>query len=199
MSKKITWQQVFAYLLVFCSVIGLIASFVLIMEKIHILSDPSYSPSCNINPVLSCTSVSGTPQGSVFNFPDQFIGLIGFSIILAIGMALIAGAKFKRWFWLGLQTGITFGFLFMLWLMYQSIYVIGALCIYCMVTWSIMLPLAWYITLNNIENGSLVLGKKLNTLSVFAKIHHLDILVCAYLIVIALILNHFWYYWNTLI
>jgi uncharacterized membrane protein len=96
-----------AWLLTVASAIGLIAAFVLTVEKIALLKDPNYIPSCSINPILSCGSVMTKPQAEVFGFPNSLLGIAGFSVLLTIAVALLAGATFARWFWLGLQTGIT--------------------------------------------------------------------------------------------
>ena len=39
-----------AWVLTLASVVGLVAAFVLLLEKIALLTDPAYVPSCSINP-----------------------------------------------------------------------------------------------------------------------------------------------------
>ena len=56
-------------------VVGLAAALTLTIEKIEILINPDYVPSCSINPVLSCGSVMITPQASAFGFPNPLIGI----------------------------------------------------------------------------------------------------------------------------
>lgn len=58
-----------AWVLTLASVVGLVAAFVLLLEKIALLTDPAYVPSCSINPVLSCGSVMNTDQAAAFGFP----------------------------------------------------------------------------------------------------------------------------------
>ena len=62
-------------------VLGLAAALTLTIEKIEILINPDYVPSCSINPVLSCGSVMITPQASAFGFPNPLIGIVSFSIV----------------------------------------------------------------------------------------------------------------------
>lgn len=197
--KKMTLKQTLPWLLVILGFIGLICAFILSMEKIALLKDPSYQPSCNLNPVLSCGSIIGTPQASAFGFPNPFIGLVSYGIVITVGMGLLAGATYKRWFWRGLEAGTVFGISFCAWLAYQSLYSIGALCIYCMIVWSITWPLFWYTTLYNLREGHIPTPKKLKGVVAFAQKHHADILVSLYIIVILLITQNFWYYWKTLI
>ena len=193
------FKQYYPYLLVIAGVIGMIAAFILTMEKMALLKDPSFQPSCNINPVLSCGSIIRTPQASAFGFPNPFIGLAGYAVVITVGMGLLAGAKFKRWFWLGLQAGTVLGLVFVHWLAYESLYDIGALCIYCMIVWVVTIALFWYTLLYNLREGTIKLPKSLQKAGYFAQRHHLDILIAWYVIFILLILNRFWYYWSTLL
>lgn len=169
------------------------------VEKIHLLKNPEAALSCDLNPIIACGSVINTPQASAFGFPNPIIGLVGFGIVLAVGMALLAGASFKRWFWLGLQAGTLFGVLFVTWLQYQSIYSIGALCPYCMVVWSVTIPIFWYTTLYNLRQKHLKTPASLKNLVGFLQQHHADVLVVWFLVILVAILERFWYYWSTLV
>lgn len=194
--KTRTLQQNLPWILTPAASIGLLAAFVLTLEKMALLSNPSHQLSCSINPVLSCGSIIMSDQASVFGFANPLLGLIGFAAVLTIGVALLAGARFKRWFWQGLQLGATLGLAFCIWLIYQSLYSIGALCIYCMVVWSVTWPIFWYTTLYNIRENNIPSHKRC---AAFMQRHHADILVAFYVVVIGLILERFWYYWSTLI
>ena len=197
--KKMTLKQTLPWILVICGIIGLIAAFVLTMEKLALYQNPGYQPSCNLNPVLSCGSIIRTDQASAFGFPNPFIGLASYSVLITVGMALLAGATFKRWFWRGLQAGATLGIIFCLWLAYQSLYSIGALCLYCMVVCSITWVIFFYTTLYNLREGHIPTPKKWKKAVNFAQKHHADILISFYVIILLLILQNFWYYWKTLI
>ena len=140
-----------------------------------------------------------TGTASAFGFPNSFLGLAGFAVVICVGMALLAGASFKRWFWQGLQVGVTLGLAFIIWLFFQSVYRIGALCPYCMVVWSATIPIFWYVTLYNLREGHIKTPARLGRLVAFTQRHHGDILLVWFGVIIALILNHFWYYWKTLI
>jgi len=68
-----------------------------------------------------------------------------------------------------------------------------------MVVWSITWPIFWYTTLYNLREKNVPTPEKLRGIVSFAQKHHADILVAWYLLIIALILQNFWYYWSTLI
>jgi uncharacterized membrane protein len=175
------------------------AALMLSIEVFHRLKNPAYVPVCNLNPILSCTSVADSHQAEAFGFPNYFLGLAGYGAVTAIGLAMLAGAKFKRWFWRVVQAGMIFAFLFMTWLQFETLYRIGALCIFCMVLWVFTWPMFWYTTLYNLRAGNIKLSKKLNGVVAFAYRFHAEILTTWYVIIIALILKRFWYYWKTLI
>lgn len=193
-----TLPQALPYILSVGGLVGFIASFVLTVEKIALIKDPSFEPSCNLNPILSCGSVMVTPQAEIFGFPNSLIGIAGFALITCIGMALLAGAQFKRWFWRGLQAGVIFGISFVFWLQFQSIFTIGALCPYCMVVWSVMIPIFWYTTLYNIRAGHIPVHGKLTIATNFLQRHHGVVLLYWYFIIVAIITHRFWYYWSTM-
>src|SRR5690348_14711586 len=121
-------SSVLPWILIIGSVVGIVAATAITQEKIDLASNPHYQPVCDLNPIISCGSVMKSPQAHVFGFMNPYIGLIGFPIVLTIGVGMLAGAKFRRWFWLGAQAGLTLGIIFAYWLLFESVYRIRALC-----------------------------------------------------------------------
>jgi uncharacterized membrane protein len=187
------------WLLLVGGLVGLLAAFVLTVEKIELLTDNSYVPTCSINPVLNCGSIMRTDQAEVFGFPNPLLGLAAFPVLAATGAALLAGARVRRWYWLGLQAGATAGVVFVGWLIFQSLYRIGALCPYCMVVWAVVLPTFWYVTLTNLRRGTFGSGARDSRLTAALVGNHAVVLTVVYLTVVALILERFWNYWSTLL
>jgi len=179
--------------------IGLFAALVLIIEKIALLRDPGYVPSCSINPVLSCGSVMSTPQAEAFGFPNPLWGITGFAVVTTIGVAVLAGGHFARWFWLGLQAGTLFGIVFVHWLIGQSLYEIGALCPYCMAVWAVMIPIFWYTTLHNLHHGHLPVPASWRPSVQLLVRYHTVVLIVWYLAVALAVLQAFWTYWITVL
>lgn len=180
------------WILVVCGLIGLVAAIELIIQKISVLSDPDFVPNCDINPVLSCGSVINTEQASLFGFPNPVLGVIGFTVVIMFGALLFAGLELPRSMWLGLNIGALAGMAFVVWLVIQSLYVIGALCPWCMVVWAITIPIFWQVTTDNLASGRLNLGKSLSEVIVALK----WILVAAsYLIIMALIFIRWQDFW----
>ena len=187
------------WLLPVVGVVGLVAAFTLTVEKIKLVADPTYVPTCSINPVLSCGSIMSTEQAEVFGFPNPLMGLVAFAVLTTTGVVLAAGARLPRWYWLGLQVGVVLGLAFVAWLVSESLYDIGALRPYCMVVWAVVIPGFWYVTLANLTNGRL--GRRAaesRGVAVLAE-NHAVVLMVFYLVVVALVLQRFWDYWSSLV
>lgn len=139
----------YPYILIIGSVIGLVASFVLTIETLNLAKNPQAELTCDINVFLSCGSVIETWQGYVFGFPNPILGLISFSMLIAVGVMHLFGGRANKIFWLLVNFGIFLSLVFVIWFIYQSFLVIGALCIYCLVTWIVTWPLFLYTTVWN--------------------------------------------------
>jgi len=142
-------------LLAVTGALGLLASFVLSVDKVQQLQDKIAGKesvfSCDFSAWVSCGTVIGSAQSAAFGFPNAFIGVVGFSVVLTLGVVWLAGAPVTGWIWAGLQAGTVFGIAFVTWLQFQSLYRIGALCPYCMVVWAVMIPLFVGVTRHSLQ------------------------------------------------
>lgn len=109
--------------------------------------------SCDINPWVSCGQVMGTWQSQLFGFPNPLTGVVAFAVVITTAMALLSGASFGRSYWVGLQTGVTLGAVFVVWLWAQALFAIYILCLYCMIVWAAMIPLFVLLTVRNLAHG----------------------------------------------
>jgi hypothetical protein len=66
---------------------------------------------------------------------------------------MISKVNIPNWVWLGLNLGALGGMAFVVWLAYQSLYVIGALCPWCMVAWMVTIFIFWITTAENAGRG----------------------------------------------
>lgn len=134
-----------ALLLIVSGAVGLLASFILSVDKVQQLQDAIAGKesvfACDFSVWVSCSSVMASPQSEAFGFPNSFLGVIGFAVVLTLGVVRWGASAVTDWTWAGLQAGATCGIVFVTWLQIQSIYRIGALCPYCMVVWAVMVPL----------------------------------------------------------
>ncbi|MWB97798.1 vitamin K epoxide reductase family protein [Agromyces seonyuensis] len=143
----------YAVFLVIAGLIGLLAAFELTVEKINTLAEPDYNAACNVGILVSCSTNLGSWQGSVFGFPNPLIGLMAWPCVVVVGVSLLAGARFPRWFHAVFNLGVAGALAFVIWLIGQSIYVLGVLCPWCMLTWSVTIPLFVAVTAGNLAGG----------------------------------------------
>ena len=177
-------------LLAIGSAIALVASFQLSLDKIRLLENPDYTPACNFSILMSCKSVINSEQGAAFGFPNPYIGLVGYGIVIAIGVAAASGVRLPRWYWVGTLLGLTFAAGFVHWLAFQSIFSIQVLCPWCMVVWATTIPMFWYTLLHVL--AKLTAARWVRTLQSW----HLVPVVVWFLAVAGVILWAFWdFYW----
>jgi uncharacterized membrane protein len=192
MDNQATSYRQTAWILMIGGFIGIAASIELIVQKIAVLSNPDFVPNCDINPVLSCGSVINTAQAAIFGFPNPVLGVIGFTIVIMFGALLFAGVELPRSMWLGLNIGALAGMFLIIWLVGQSLYVIGALCPWCMVVWAITIPIFWQVTTDNLASNRLSLGKSFSEIIVTLK---WILVASSYLIIMALIFVRWSDFW----
>lgn len=185
-----------AWWVLIAGVMGLLASATLSVEKIELLLNPSYVPSCNLNPVLSCGSVMATPQASVLGFPNSLIGIAAFSAVTVTGVLAVSKVVLPQWYWIGITVGTLVGAGFVHWLIFQSLYRIGALCPYCMVVWVATVSLL-------VVAASIAFGpagaQRGNVLTRGLYHWRWSIATLWFTAVLLMIMARFWDYWSTLI
>jgi uncharacterized membrane protein len=144
-----------AIVLIVTGAIGWYAAFSLTLDKLAVLANPQADLDCNFSVLVQCGVNLGSWQGSLLGFPNPLLGLGAFVAPIAVGVALLAGATFARWFWVAFNVGVLGAFAFCLWLAYQSIFNLGTLCPWCMLVWSVTIPMFWTLTLANARAGRL--------------------------------------------
>lgn len=148
----------FGLFLILSGVIGLTAAMALSVEKIEKLTNPDAGLSCDFSVLVQCSANLDSAQGSAFGVPNPFLGLVGFALVVCVGVAVWAVPHFARWFWMLFNIGVAGAFAFVVWLIGQSIYVLGTLCPWCLVVWLTTLPLFFFVTARNLREG--VFGRR---------------------------------------
>ncbi|MGO1411730.1 MULTISPECIES: vitamin K epoxide reductase family protein [unclassified Microbacterium] len=146
--------------LIIASVIGWIAAFTLMIEKLDVLESPGTTAGCDFSVLVQCTKNLNEWQGSAFGFPNPLIGVAGWMAPLVVGVAILGGVRFPKWFWTLFTAGMTFAFGFICWLIFQSIFSLSTLCPWCMVTWSVTIPSFYAVALHAIRIGAIPLGSR---------------------------------------
>ncbi len=118
--------------LLIASALALLGSFVLSVEAIELAVNPYANLGCNINQAISCGTVGSSWQAKLLGFPNAYIGMVVEPIFVTVAVAALWGTRFPKAFMFGLQVLITGALIFAYWLLFQSLFVIGALCPWCL-------------------------------------------------------------------
>lgn len=188
-----------AIVMVVTGALGLFASFMLSIEEFTRLKNPTDPLTCDLNPIVGCSSILDTWQGHViFGIPNQFFGMMAFTAFLTFGVLMLSRVKFPRWIWQALQIGVIGGVFYVGWFVYQSLAVLNHLCPYCMLTWGTTLVAAWYVTLYNLAVGHIPESLQVHKFADKLEKHHVDVIVAVVIVIVLLIAWRFWWYWSTL-
>lgn len=154
-------RWIFGTMLAF-GIVGLIASFVLAVEEIHLIKNPNAVLSCSFNVVLNCSTVMQTWQASVFGFPNMLIGLMAYPVVITIAVLGLARITFPRWFLIAANAGYFLGLIFAYWLFFNSVYAIQVLCPWCLVVTFSTTLIAAALTHYNLRENTFGLKKAAN-------------------------------------
>lgn len=163
-------------------------------ERMAMLKNPTTPLSCNLNPVIDCGSVLNNHLAALFGFPNAFIGMIVFAMLMLSGLFMLSGTKPNRAYRLIVMVLATVLLGFSVWFFGVSLYVIGKICVFCVVGWLASVPIFVYSL-----HGWLVDAKKpwLVRVRNFITKNHLGIIIATYLIMLAMYLLKFQdYYFN---
>lgn len=131
--------------------IGMTAAFLQTLEKLTLLAHPSATLYCSISSVFSCSTVLKAWQSSVFGFPNSIMCLVLFTIFTvtaAIGLSSPLSRRVRLSVQLLALATLGFG----MWFLWQSIYVISAVCLFCLFCMlGLLLINAAWLRCNNLE------------------------------------------------
>jgi uncharacterized membrane protein len=169
------------------SIASLVASFVLAVDALTLAKDPHADLGCNINAVISCGTVGTSWQASLLGFPNAYLGLVFEPAVITLAVASLGGVRFPRWFMLSAQAIYTIALLFAYWLFEQAMFVIGALCPWCLLVTLATTLVFFELTYVNIRDDNLYLPRRVQSALLGVVRANLDImLVTAWLLVLVL-------------
>jgi uncharacterized membrane protein len=144
-----------AGLIIIFGSIGLLASFVLSVDAYMVVKNPDAALACNINAILNCLEVMKTPQSAIlWGIPNSFFGMATFPVLITIGVMMTIDARLPKWFKTCMQLGVLVG-LAAAWVMFfDSLYVIGALCPWCLTVTASMTIIFGAVTHYNLRENT---------------------------------------------
>ena len=129
-----TWTYL---IMLLASVVALGTSFILSAETLQLARHPETSLGCDVNSVISCSTVAQSWQAEIVKFgglsyPNAFFGIAAESVFVTIAVIGLARVRVPRWFaactWFGGLAALAYSY----WLSTQSLFVIHALCPWCL-------------------------------------------------------------------
>lgn len=125
-------------IMLFFSAVALITSLILSAETLALARAPKKLLSCDFNTVVSCSRVSQAWQAEIvkfgeLSFPNAFFGIAAESVFVTLAVIGMIRVCVPRWFaictWIGGLCALAYSY----WLFSQSMFVIHALCPWCIV------------------------------------------------------------------
>lgn len=180
-------KWIFGTMLAF-GIVALLASLILSIEEFHLLKNPDAQLSCSFNLIFNCATVMQTWQAAVFGFPNMFIGLMAFPIVIMIAVLGLSRVKLPRWFWTAANLGFLTSMLFAQWLFFQSVYAIETLCPWCLTVTTSTIIIFATITHYTIRENIFRFDKKIHKqLMNFQQKDYGKLLVAAWLALLVLL------------
>jgi|GEM_PF-2421660 len=180
-SQRISYPKI----LVFGSLIGLIASFWQAAERVQMLKFPGEALSCNLNPVVDCGAVLGNKLSAVFGPPNAFIGIVVFTMLFALGLQRLSGGTWTSFVSKFVAVFSKIIMLFSLWFFWVSLYSIGKVCIFCLFIWTVSMPIGIYGVKDYLENRKNLPNYQMKIRDFLSK-YHFSLLVAVYALMVTL-------------
>lgn len=141
--------------------LGLLASMMLVISEFDYLRNPSNPLLCDVNPLIGCSTWFDLWQGHlIFGIPNAIFGIAFFAGMVGLGLVLLFGGKLPRLVWQLGTVGVVIGIAWVGWFSYQSFFVEGSLCPYCIVVWLSFWPLAVHYLARALQAGHVGAGLK---------------------------------------
>lgn len=144
----------YGILLIICAALGLLASLELIYSEIVYFRNPGQALLCDLNPLIGCSKFFDLPINTlVGDIPNALLGAAFFAGFLALGLVIVADGRFARWLWWLMNLGMLGGILFVLVFVTLSVAVERALCPWCMVVWTVTIPMVVHTWTRSMSAG----------------------------------------------
>ena len=119
------------------SLVALAASFILSADTLYLARHPDETLGCDVNAVVSCSAVAQSWQAEIIklgrlSFPNAYFGIAAESVFVTIAVIGMTRTRTPYWFnacaWGGGLAALAYSY----WLSTQSLFVIHALCPWCL-------------------------------------------------------------------
>lgn len=150
--KPLTVRK-YGILLVILGSLGLILSYGLAIAKLDLAADPGSRLVCDQGGVMMCSPVFASPGAAFLGFPNSFLGMSGFAIVVVVGVLVLAGASLPSWFWRCFGIGMTAALVLVVLFEIYSLGGLGVICGDCILVWLITAIAYFYTRAWQVQEG----------------------------------------------
>ncbi len=147
MKKMTSTPRAWFGVVVVAAVVGMASTIIQIVERVELAENADANLLCDINGTFSCGNVLTAWQSSVFGpIPNSAIGLSVFALTLGVAGAGVLGSQLSKAGWAVATFFAGFMAAFTVWFLAQTSFVIGAVCLYCLVigTMVLLINISWW-------------------------------------------------------
>lgn len=117
--------------------LSLLAAMMLSLEAYWRALEPNKTFMCDVNEKLSCSAVADSWQAQLIHLPEgpvpnAMLGIMAFTVITVLGVVYACRFKAPTWFNWCFRIGVFACLVFSTWLLQQSMFVIKAMCPWCL-------------------------------------------------------------------
>lgn len=117
--------------------LSLLAAMMLSLEAYWRALEPEKTFMCDVNKKFSCSVVADSWQAQLIHLPEgpvpnAVLGIIAFTVITVLGVVYACRFKAPTWFNWCFRIGVIACLIFSTWLLQQSMFVIKAMCPWCL-------------------------------------------------------------------
>lgn len=179
------------------SILGLLASFELVISEMTLLKNPNATLGCDLNPLVGCGSILQLPVSHLlFGISNAVIGIIAFSALSMMAFLLVVGNEYPLWLWQVVMVATLGAIGYVFFFQWYSIFVKNSLCPWCFVIWMSTIPI-FVITW---ANGLKLWGEQRGKYKWFVVWNNRWVIISFWwFLVIATVLLRWWSQWVTIL
>lgn len=121
------------------------ASAVLLVDTGIHQRHPSASLQCDITATVSCSREMDQWQSHVFGIPNPVFGVVVFGFLVLVSWLEATTAPIRRFLHCSAAACIAGSWISVQWFWYQSLFVIGVVCPWCVAVWLSVILMFWVV------------------------------------------------------
>lgn len=163
--KLLLNEKKYSIFLLLGGMIGLLASFILTLDKIKLLENPKFIPGCSLSPIITCTAAMSSAQATTFGVPNSMVGIVLFTALVVVSGSIVIGVQYSQRLLAVVAYTAAAGFLFTNYLILQSILVLHVVCPWCFTIWLSAPIILLGATMLYAQKSNDMTSKKLNRIA----------------------------------